>query len=246
MNIDLLLQFFRNAERLSDRRSVTRALEQIVADAGFDYYGVIRQPKAHENPMELVLAGRFPDGWPELYIQKKYVVVDPTLRFLAHVQRPFRWREAVFAFRSDPHMKRMQRMMSDGARFGLHDGYIFPVHGRRGLLGNMTVGGRPVDLSPTEIVLLEAFAKKMFWMLIERADPAIAADLTAKVDVALSNREMEVLHLLSDGLTSHEIARKLNISNHTVDWYMNAVQDKLGARNRHHSVAIAFRMGLIA
>jgi len=27
---------------------------------------------------------------------------------------------------------------------------------------------------------------------------------------------------------------------------MNAVQDKLGARNRHHSVAIAFRMGLIA
>jgi LuxR family transcriptional regulator len=56
---------------------------------------------------------------------------------------------------------------------------------------------------------------------------------------------MEVLNHLADGMTSIEISRLLMISNHTVDWYMNSIQDKLKARNRQHIVAIAFRNGLI-
>jgi LuxR family transcriptional regulator len=56
---------------------------------------------------------------------------------------------------------------------------------------------------------------------------------------------MEVLSHLADGMTSIEISRLLKISNHTVDWYMNSIQDKLKARNRQHIVAIAFRNGLI-
>ena len=57
---------------------------------------------------------------------------------------------------------------------------------------------------------------------------------------------MEALGFLADGMTSNEIAAVLDISNHTVDWYMNAVQVKLKAKNRHHAVAIAFRHGLIS
>ena len=36
----------------------------------------------------------------------------------------------------------------------------------------------------------------------------------------------------------------LKISNHTVDWYMNGIQDKLNAKNRHHVVACRFPLGL--
>jgi LuxR family transcriptional regulator len=56
---------------------------------------------------------------------------------------------------------------------------------------------------------------------------------------------MEVLNHLAEGMTSMEISRMLKISNHTVDWYMNSIQDKLNAKNRQHIVAIAFRNGLI-
>ncbi|MET3586707.1 DNA-binding CsgD family transcriptional regulator [Pseudorhizobium tarimense] len=49
---------------------------------------------------------------------------------------------------------------------------------------------------------------------------------------------------LAEGMTSNEIARELKISNHTVDWYINGLQNKMKARNRQHVVAIAFRRGL--
>ena len=57
---------------------------------------------------------------------------------------------------------------------------------------------------------------------------------------------MEAILLLADGLTSNEIAKQLTISSHTVDWYINGLQEKLKARNRQHVVALAFRLGLVA
>jgi LuxR family transcriptional regulator, quorum-sensing system regulator SdiA len=57
---------------------------------------------------------------------------------------------------------------------------------------------------------------------------------------------LEILHFLTDGLTSNEIGKVLNLSNHTVDWYMNGLQEKLQARNRQHAVALAFRQGLVS
>jgi hypothetical protein len=44
-------------------------------------------------------------------------------------------------------------------------------------------------------------------------------------------------------MTSNEMGATLGLSAHTVDWYMNGIQEKLHAKNRHHVVAIAFRLG---
>jgi LuxR family transcriptional regulator len=138
----------------------------------------------------------------------------------------------------------MERMLGDSMRFGLLDGYIFPVHGRTGLLGNMTVGGHPIDLSPTEITLFDAVAKKAYWRLVEFRF-ANETEVAKPIDTRMTRREMEVLNYLADGLTSNEISKILKISNHTVDWYMNGIQDKLNAKNRQHVVALSFRLGLV-
>lgn len=246
MSASLLIQFIALLDELRSRQEVISEFEQLVGAYKFDFYGILRQPKPNENPMGLVLAGRWPEGWPETYIKKKYVLIDPTIRYLGHAQRGFRWRETLSAFRSDPQRKRMERMMGEARSYGLEDGYIFPVHGRRGLIGNMTLGGRAVNLSPVEIVLFDGIAKKIFWRLLDLADPTVSAALSSSVDVQMTRREMEALNYLSDGMTSNEISRILAISNHTVDWYMNGIQDKLQAKNRHHAVALAFRLGLIS
>ena len=137
-------------------------------------------------------------------------------------------------------------MMVDALKFGLEGGYIFPIHGRRGLMGNLTIGGKQVDLSPLEMIEFDAMAKIVFWRLLELSDPIMNEELSSSVDVQLTRREMEALSYLADGMTSNEIAAVLKLSNHTVDWYMNALQIKLKAKNRHHAVAIAFRLGLIS
>ena len=55
----------------------------------------------------------------------------------------------------------------------------------------------------------------------------------------LTPRELEVLQALSQGLSNKAIARKLEISLHTVKFHVESVFRKLGARNRTEAVAKA-------
>lgn len=247
MNINAVLQFL-EAERNDedDADSIRARLTGVVNALGFDFFTLVRQPGPESDPANIVLAGQWPKSWPELYVKRKYAAVDPMLRYLGHSQRGFRWREPMQAFEHDPHRKRMERMMVDARRHGLEDGYVFPVHGRRGLVGVLTVAGRTIDLSLSTMAMMDAFAKKVFWELLEVVDPSAHERLSRPVAVQMTRREMETLEYLGYGMTSNEMGATLRLSAHTVDWYMNGIQEKLHARNRHHVVAIAFRLGLIS
>jgi DNA-binding NarL/FixJ family response regulator len=62
---------------------------------------------------------------------------------------------------------------------------------------------------------------------------------------ALTARETEVLQLLAEGLPNKEIARALDISEHTVKFHLSAIFGKLGATSRTEAVAIGIRRGLV-
>ena len=55
----------------------------------------------------------------------------------------------------------------------------------------------------------------------------------------LTPRELEVLATLAEGLTNKAIARRLNISLHTVKFHVESLFRKLGARTRTEAVAKA-------
>jgi DNA-binding NarL/FixJ family response regulator len=61
----------------------------------------------------------------------------------------------------------------------------------------------------------------------------------------LSPRELEVLKLIAEGLTSEEIAAQLFISKKTVDRHRANVLEKLGMRNRVELTRYAIRRGLV-
>lgn len=63
---------------------------------------------------------------------------------------------------------------------------------------------------------------------------------------ALTPREAEVLNLIAEGLPNKTIAMRLNISEHTVKFHVNAILTKLGAQSRTEAVVRATRLGLIA
>jgi DNA-binding NarL/FixJ family response regulator len=54
-----------------------------------------------------------------------------------------------------------------------------------------------------------------------------------------------VLVLLADGLTTGQVASALLVSEHTVRSRVRSTLGKLGARNREHAIAIAFREGVL-
>ena len=62
---------------------------------------------------------------------------------------------------------------------------------------------------------------------------------------ALTQRELEVLTLLADGLPNKAIARRLVISDETVKFHLGSIFGKLGASNRTDAVRQALRRGLV-
>jgi LuxR family maltose regulon positive regulatory protein len=61
----------------------------------------------------------------------------------------------------------------------------------------------------------------------------------------LSERELEVLQLVSEGLTNAEIAARLVIAQSTVKTHINRIYNKLGANSRTHAVARARQLQII-
>lgn len=62
----------------------------------------------------------------------------------------------------------------------------------------------------------------------------------------LSNREIDVLQLLTDGKSNKEIASELFISVQTVKTHISHIFNKLGVNDRTEAVATALRRGLVA
>jgi DNA-binding NarL/FixJ family response regulator len=61
----------------------------------------------------------------------------------------------------------------------------------------------------------------------------------------LTPRELEVVKLIAEGLTSEEIAEALIISHKTVDRHRANVLEKLGMRNRVELTRYAIKRGLV-
>ncbi len=55
----------------------------------------------------------------------------------------------------------------------------------------------------------------------------------------LTEREITILELLTQGLDNKEIAKIIHISRHTVKAHMSAIIKKLDAKNRTNAVYIA-------
>ncbi len=63
--------------------------------------------------------------------------------------------------------------------------------------------------------------------------------------LAFSLRQIEILALLRDGLSSRDIAEQLHVSRHTVDTHRRNMLKKAGDKNVIELVQIAIRMGII-
>ena len=66
----------------------------------------------------------------------------------------------------------------------------------------------------------------------------------AKTKLGLTNREQQLLLLISRGLTNKEIASHLQLSDQTVRNHVHRMLRKLGADNRHAAVEMCRMQGM--
>jgi DNA-binding NarL/FixJ family response regulator len=77
--------------------------------------------------------------------------------------------------------------------------------------------------------------------VLESERPAIVAPQVTP----LTPREMDVLRLMADGLTTREIATQLNMRFKTAACHRNRILQKVGVKSTVSAVRWAFRQGLI-
>ncbi len=105
------------------------------------------------------------------------------------------------------------------------------------------------DASPEQLVAaLTAATQGLIVMTPDLVDTLLPTQSATESlpDEDLTPREIEVLQLLVEGLSNRAIASRLDISEHTVKYHVNAIMSKLNAQSRTEAVVRAARLGLIA
>src|SRR5882757_414630 len=118
---------------------------------------------------------------------------------------------------------------------------------RRGVKGIL-----PRNASSAEIVSAIQAANSGLFLFDEAAVEQLTArfgtgPLPERLELVeeLTEREIEILHKLAEGLGNKQIASSLAISEHTVKFHISSILDKLHASSRTEAVTIGIRMGLV-
>lgn len=77
------------------------------------------------------------------------------------------------------------------------------------------------------------------------AQAAFILDEKKRDNLGITRREMEILELISQGLSNREIADKLYVSENTVKTHCSRTFDKLGAKRRTQAVQLGKEFGLL-
>jgi DNA-binding NarL/FixJ family response regulator len=120
-------------------------------------------------------------------------------------------------------------------RLGVH-GYVDKATGIRTVgsaIRRVSRGERVIDreLEQAAVMELGRFARQ--------------AREGSEVAAALTRRELEILELISEGLTMRQVATRLGISPRTVETHVAKLYRKLSVRTRVQAVARAASLGLI-
>jgi DNA-binding NarL/FixJ family response regulator len=116
------------------------------------------------------------------------------------------------------------------------DGYLHKADGLRTIadaIRRTAAGERVVDprLEQAAVVALGRFARQ--------------AREGSRVEASLTPREQQILTLISQGFTMHQVGNRLGISARTVETHVAKLYRKLGVRTRVQAVSKAAQLGLL-
>jgi DNA-binding CsgD family transcriptional regulator len=113
------------------------------------------------------------------------------------------------------------------------------------VLGETAVGAAGLLPPEADIAQIDAALRAVAAGLFVRPAPRYFDSDDNVSGPLLTPREIEILLGLRDGLSNKAIARRLDISQHTVKFHAESIFRKLGVTNRVEAVAKGLRRGLV-
>jgi DNA-binding CsgD family transcriptional regulator len=222
-------------------------LTSIVKSLGFDnfMFGMSTERLVDHDSQNYVFTTS-PIEWVIRYDQMDYIEVDPRVLKTRDSRIPILWDAATEHGKDE----RTDAFLDDAAGHCIASGLAMEFNDSRFLRGVLALNSSNPRLDPVsrsaiashigDILLLGAYFHEIFRKgVIERGLPPISRG------APLSRRQRECLELAARGLTTVDIAAKLNITVRTAQFHFDNIRSKLGAANRQEAIAKAISQGSI-
>ncbi|MBC7280142.1 LuxR C-terminal-related transcriptional regulator [Hoeflea sp.] len=217
---------------------IFRLLREITEQFGFKYFLVANTSGSPSGAFsEAVVITSAPSDLIQEYGVNGSTVANSLAAMIREVGAPFEYRHQVSGgSQADGGQALAVAAKTENA---LCCWFIVPVYDPdHGAAVVCFLGNRP-PISACETAEITLYAHLMHHKLRQVSAKPI------KTESPLTDRERECLLWTAAGKTSVEIGRILDLSEHTVNHYLNNVARKVGAVNRTQAVAYAMRHGYI-
>lgn len=232
--LSVIEKFIGPIRRIASDNDARLVLKQIAEQFGFrSAFSIEYEPDFRAARRIIDTNSQRALGWAELFRSKGFAPGVKGIRSM--LDRDMVVRLEPERFESD-HPYRAFCLAND-----LGETVAVPVSEGPSIAGLVSYSGHPA-MGRSDEVALQLLSFSLFSELRhkDKAPPAQEPRLPP-----LTPREREVMRLSAIGLTSVEIADQLGMSPRTVNQHVDNVADKLGTRNRTHTIAELMRHDML-
>jgi len=214
---------------MPQQKSETPPIRVVLVDDHMQIHKIVQATLSSTTDIKLV--GQGANGEDALYLCEQYnpdiVLMDVVMPVMDGIQATKLLRERFPSLRV--------LVLSS-----FHDHESVHAMLRNGAAGYLTKSALANDLVET---IQTAYQGKMVFspdiveQLVSQPQPAM--------DFRLTDRELEVLVLLAEGLANQQCAQRLSISVSTLKFHMNNIYEKLGVQTRSEALVLAAKNNLI-
>jgi len=241
------------SERLSALQSgeaIKELLVEVIEPLGFTNfaYHIIQTPDVDNvRTKQAYGISSYPDQWTRHYVSNGYVNDDPIIAKVYEKRTPFVWADAISA---DELSKTQRKLLDDASAMGISNGLTIPLQSRAGETASLSLIPRKICTdsiyAPETINQVHLMAEYLHGWAARIVIEEALTNSSKRRRSLLSPREAEALTWVARGKSTWEISRILDLSEKSVEFYLDSCRHKLQATNRTQAVVKAIVLGLIS
>lgn len=226
------------------------AVTEMLGASGFEWLGYGRMRQVGDQVVPLSFCVSYAnESWVRRYFHNGYHRVDPRLPRALHSALPYVWTLKTLREQPAPqgNGQQLQRFVDDLDACGIHCGAMLSLPGQgheRGYVSLLSHSRESAWIDDAVLGRVLTLAMCLHEFYSRYAPPPAAAASPHSAHPALTPLQRQILALLANGLADKQIADRLQLSLHNVDYHLRRLRQRFGVRNRIQLMQAAARDAL--
>ena len=238
----VFIEFALGCTTASTKEALSELLIRTAGKLGFDQVNIsiMRDCSLPADALGFGWANTYPEDWQHYYAEKNCMRYDPVAQNARGSADPFFWSDLGRTM----NLSSLQTgFLGLAGEAGLNNGVGLPFLGAHALQGGIALATTdPTDEHLRDLSILWSISNLFYKRLRELMAPRKRA-LEQVADLTV--REKDILILPATGETDRGIARRLGITENTVNTHLRRIYRKLGAHTRVQAFSNAVKQQLI-